>query len=127
MPGTGGRGRIVGLSPETAAQRSALGALYCALMVDQSLDAVGSRGDIIIDGPFGQNALFAAALAALRAPQLLLRSDLRDGTAAGAALLARISGEADMPRLSIDLAPVAPLDEPGLLDYRRQWLAQAIS
>jgi len=127
MPGTGGRGRIVGPAPEAVAERSALGALYCALMVDQSLDAVGSRGDVIIDGPFGQNALFAAALAALRAPQRLLRSDLRDGTAAGAALLARISGESDMPRQNIDLAPVVPLDEPGLLDYHREWLAQAIS
>jgi hypothetical protein len=61
------------------------------------------------------------------APQRLLRSDLRDGTAAGAALLARISGEADMPRLSIDLTPVEPLEEAGLFAYRRDWLAQAIA
>jgi sugar (pentulose or hexulose) kinase len=125
MPGTGGQGTIVGPPPRTAAECSALGALYCALMVDQSLAAVDSRGDIIIDGPFGQNAPFAEALAALRAPQRLLRSDLRDGTAAGAALLARISGEADMPRLSIDLTPVEPLGETGLFEYRRDWLAQA--
>jgi len=124
MPGSGGRGRIVG-APQTDAERSALGALYCALMVDQSLDAVGSVSDIIVDGPFGENALFAATLAALRAPQRVLRSDLRDGTPAGAALLARISGEADMPGLSLDLTPVAPLAEPRLLAYREQWLAQA--
>ena len=127
MPGTGGQGRIVGPPPQSAAERAALGALYCALMVDQSLAAVGSQSDIIIDGPFGQNALFAAALATLRAPQRLLRSDLRDGTAAGAALLARISGEADMPKLSIDLTPVEPFGAAGLLAYRRDWLAQAKS
>jgi sugar (pentulose or hexulose) kinase len=127
MPGTGGQGRVVGPPPQSAAERAALGALYCALMVDQSLAAVDSRSDIIIDGPFGQNGLFAAALAALRAPQRLLRSDLRDGTAAGAALLARISGEADMPRLSIDLTPVEPLEGAGLLAYRGEWLAQAKS
>jgi sugar (pentulose or hexulose) kinase len=127
MPGTGGQGRIVGPPPQGAAERSALGALYSALMVDQSLAAVDSRSDIIIDGPFGQNALFAAALAALRAPQRLLRSDLRDGTAAGAALLARISGEADMPSLSIDLAPVDPTDAAGVLAYREEWLARSTS
>jgi hypothetical protein len=55
----------------------------------------------------------------------VLKSDLRDGTAAGAALLARISGEADMPRLRLDLVPVALLQEPGLLAYREAWLAQA--
>ena len=42
-----------------------------------------------------------------------------------AALLARISGETDMPRLSIDLTPVEPLDEASLLAYRRDWLAQS--
>ena len=125
MPGSGGQGRIVGPSPQTDAERSALGALYCALMVDQSLDAVGSVSDIIVDGPFGENALFTGALAALRAPQRVRKSDLRDGTAAGAALLARISGEADMPRLSLDLTPVAPLSDPRLLAYRDTWLAQA--
>ena len=127
MPGSGGRGRIVGPPPQTDAERSALGALYCALMVDQSLDAVGSVSDIIVDGPFGENALFTAALAALRAPQRVLKSDLRDGTAAGAALLANISGEADMPRLSLDLTPVAPLADPRLLTYREAWLAQAVA
>ena len=127
MPGTGGRGRIAGPPPQSAAERAALGALYSALMVDQSLAAVDSRSDIIIDGPFGQNALFAAALAALRAPQRLLRSDLRDGTAAGAALLGRISGEADMPRLRIDLTPVEPLGDTDLFAYRRAWLALAMS
>lgn len=125
MPGTGGEGRIVGPEPSTAGERSALGALYCALMTDQSLDAVGSQDDIIIDGPFGENALFAAALATLRAPQRVFRSDLRDGTAAGAALVGRMSGRDDLPRLKIELMPVEPLAENGLRGYRDAWLSLA--
>jgi L-fuculokinase len=125
MPGTGGKGRIAGPAPQTAGERSALGALYAALMVDRSLEAVGSRSDIIIDGPFGENTLFAAALAALRAPQRVFRSDLRDGTAAGAALLGRMSGKEDLPRLKLELTLVEPLAERGLQGYRSEWLSLA--
>jgi glycerol kinase len=125
MPGTGGRGRIVGPAPRTPGERSALAALYSALMTEQSLDAVGSTGDIVIDGPFGGNALFCVVLAALRAPQRVHRSDLRDGTAAGAALVGAMSGPDDMPRLRIDLAPVEPLAGIGLEGYRSEWLSLA--
>jgi sugar (pentulose or hexulose) kinase len=125
MPGTGGKGRIVGPEPGTAGERSALAALYCALMVDQSLDAVGSESDIIIDGPFGENTLFCTALAALRGAQRVFRSDLRDGTAAGAALLGRMSDADDLPRLEIDLSRVEPLADIELRGYRSEWLALA--
>jgi sugar (pentulose or hexulose) kinase len=124
MPGTGGRGRIVGPEPQTPAERVALAALYCALMTDQSLDAVGSASDVIIDGPFGENPLFCGVLAGLRAPQRVLRSDLRDGTAAGAALLAHMSAPEDLPRRNITLTPVEPLCGIGLVEYRAEWLAR---
>jgi sugar (pentulose or hexulose) kinase len=125
MPGTGGKGRIVGPQPRTPGERAALGALYCALMTDQSLDAVGSVSDIVIDGPFGENTLFCAALAALRAPQRVFRSDLRDGTAAGAALVGGMSGKDDLPRLKIDLSPVEPFREVDLAAYRTEWLSRS--
>lgn len=125
MPGTGGRGRFVGPPAATAAERVALAALYCALMTDRSLDAVGSASDIVIDGPFGENGLFCAALAALRPAQRVLRSDLRDGTAAGAALLGRMASADDLPRLRLALAPVSPLAVDGLNEYRNGWLALA--
>jgi hypothetical protein len=94
-------------------------------MTDQSLDAVGSQGDVIIDGPFGENALFAAALAALRAPQRVFRSNLREGTAAGAALIGRMSAAEDLPRLKLNLTPVEPLAGTGVQGYRSEWLALA--
>ncbi|MDW6024160.1 carbohydrate kinase [Mesorhizobium sp. BAC0120] len=125
MPGTGGKGRIIGPQPRTAGERAALGALYCALMTDQSLDAVGSESEIVIDGPFGENALFCAALAGLRAPQRVFRSDLRDGTAAGAALVAHMSGKHDLPRLKVDLAPVDAFPDVDLPAYRTEWLSRS--
>nr|HMQ58831.1 FGGY family carbohydrate kinase [Rhizobiaceae bacterium] len=79
MPATGGRGRIVGPAAGTDAERASLAALYCAQMVDQSLQAVGAKNDIIVDGPFSQNTVFMAVLAALRPGQRVLASDLRDG------------------------------------------------
>jgi sugar (pentulose or hexulose) kinase len=66
-------------------EKSSLAALYCALMVSESLDAIGSKHDIIVDGPFSKNAVFIQILARLRSGQRVLASDLRDGTTAGAA------------------------------------------
>lgn len=125
MPGTGGRGRVDGPAPETAAERSALASLYCALMTDQSLNAVGSTADIIVDGPFSQNPVFIAVLAQLRSSQNLLVSDLRDGTTAGAALLGAMETESDLPRRPIDLSPVEPTAIQGLDAYRAEWLELA--
>jgi sugar (pentulose or hexulose) kinase len=123
MPGTGGRGRISGPQPSSAHERSALAALYCALMTDQSLEAVGSRGQIIVDGPFGTNAAFMAVLAALREGQDVLASDLRDGTTAGAALLALMGADGALPAIGLKLDRIARQPLPGLAEYRREWLA----
>ena len=114
MPGTGGRGRIVGPQPSTAGERAALGALYCALMTDQSLDAVGSRSDIIIDGPFGENALFcggarSVARAAARLPLGPSRRH-RGGRRAAWPYV----GREDLPRLKLELTPVEPLADAAL-------------
>ena len=103
MPGTGGKGRIVGPPVETAEERSSIAALYCALMCDQSLDAIGSKARIIIDGPFAENPVFLAILAALRPAQPVFASDLRDGTTAGAAVLALMEGTGRLPQIALTL------------------------
>lgn len=125
MPGTGGKGHIAGPAPRSASEKSALAALYCALMCDQSLGAIGSKGRIIVDGPFGENRVFLAVLAALRPRQRIEASALRDGTAAGAAVLALMQDDGTLPRISLDLAPVAPARIPGLDQYASEWLALA--
>ena len=127
MPGTGGKGRIIGPAVESAEERSSIAALYCALMCDQSLDAIGSKARIIIDGPFAENPVFLAILAALRPGQHVLASDLRDGTTAGAAVLALMEGNGKLPQIALTLRPVAlPLIE-GLDAYRENWLARSHS
>ncbi len=121
VPGSGGRGRIEGPPPRGPAERAGLAALYCALMTAESLDAVGSRSRILVDGPFAENAAFLGLLATLRPGQSVSASDAGEGTAAGAALLALMTSEGGLPVTAIDLNEVRPLEVSGLMAYRDAW------
>lgn len=119
MPGTENKGRIIG-TISTPRQRASLAALYCALMVSEQLDHVKSRHDIIVDGPFAQNAVLLAVLAALRPAQRVLASDLRDGTTAGAACLA-LMADGKLPHIDIKVTQIHPASLDGLAAYRKKW------
>ncbi|MGE0238070.1 MAG: FGGY-family carbohydrate kinase [Parvibaculaceae bacterium] len=125
MPGTGNKGHVRGPAPAGEEERSTLAALYCALMVDRSLAAVKSRGDIIVDGPFAQNPVFLSVLASLRQPQTVLASQLRDGTTAGAMALALMTESGEIPRLALDLDDVTPLAPETIIDYAATWRQMA--
>jgi sugar (pentulose or hexulose) kinase len=120
VPRSGGKGRIVGPAPQSAEEDSALAALYCALMVAESLDAIGSRHDVIIDGPFSRNGIFVGMLAALRPQQRLLVSDLREGTTAGAACLA-LMPDGRLPRIALELRTVVPARIEAMAAYHESW------
>ncbi len=124
VPGSGGRGFVEGQPPATDAGRSSLAALYCAQMVSEQLDAVSSRHDIIVDGPFSTNPVLLAILAQLRPSQRVLASNLRDGTTAGAACLALIDNGV-LPRIALKLMPVAPAAIAGLEAYQALWKEKA--
>ena len=124
MPGTGDRGRIEGKAELSAVERISLASLYCAQMVSMQLNALESRGDIIIDGPFSQNRVLLRALAQLRPGQKVFASKLTNGTAAGAAVLALIEDER-LPAIPLELDEIAPAKIMGLDEYQRQWLARA--
>ncbi len=126
MPGSGGRGRIVGQVPDPDGQ-VALASLYCALMTGESLAAIDSAGDLIVDGPFARNGPYLACLAALRPEQTVHAARAGEGTAVGAALLALAGADGELPRLPVETAPVAPAVLPGLRDYREKWRALARS
>ena len=120
VPHSGGRGKVIGEMPASPEQRASLASLYSALMVSESLDALGSRHDIIVDGPFSKNLVFLAVLAQLRTGQKVLASDLRDGTTAGAACLA-LMPDGILPQVPLSLTTIASQNLSNLGDYRSNW------
>ena len=125
VPGSGLRGRFDGPEPQSPEERASIASLYCALMVCEQLDAVKSRHDVIVDGPCAQNPTFLSILAALRSPQPVLASNLRDGTAAGAAILALMTDTRTIPKVALDLKIVPSAVIEGLAAYCDLWRAQA--
>lgn len=115
-PFGGRQGRLIGPAPADAAQRAALATLYCALVTDYCLDALGAQGAVVIEGAFARNELFARVLAALRPAQPVRVSDDESGTTAGGWLLHHW-GQA----LPEHLHGASPLELPGLQAYRARW------
>jgi glycerol kinase len=87
--------------------------------MSESLDALHSNHTIIVDGPFSQNEVFLKLLASLRPNQSIFASQLRDGTATGAACLA-LMPDGLLPKIDINMCEVkpAPLD---LSTYQTRW------
>jgi sugar (pentulose or hexulose) kinase len=124
VPDSLGRGRVSGPAAAGDTEKASLAALYCALMVSEQLDAIASRDDIIVDGPFSQNKVLLSVLAALRPQQTIKASALRDGTTAGAAALALIDGDR-LPAIGLKLTDVPPSKIAGLGDYQTEWRRMA--
>jgi sugar (pentulose or hexulose) kinase len=116
-PFAGSSGRITGPEPATAAERYALATLYCALVTDYCLDALGAGGPIAVEGSFTANPWFGGLLAALRPQQAVSYSDDASGTTCGGWLLRYRDGVP--PGAS---TRVEALDLPGLHAYRQRWL-----
>jgi sugar (pentulose or hexulose) kinase len=117
-PGCGpypnGQGRLIG-EPSSAGERAAVAALHLALTTDTCLSLVRSEGPIVLEGRFAADAVFPAALAALRPDQTVLASSGGDGVALGAARLWRPTAAR-----GLDLTPVTPLDV-DLVAYADRW------
>ena len=124
VPHVGGKGRIIGEAPATAGDKASLASLYCALMVSESLDAIGSHHDIIVDGPFSKNMIFLQVLAQLRGGQEVKASDLRDGTTAGAACLA-LMPDGRLPHIPLSLTTITAQNLANLDQYHRTWQGMA--
>ncbi len=120
IPGSGGKGRITGPAPRTPAERASLASLYCALMVSESLDALHSQHDVIVDGPFSQNDCFLSLLQTLRPEQTIWASEAKDGTAAGAACLALMANGA-LPKINVALRKATSTAIPNLQAYQNRW------
>ena len=124
VPESLGKGYVKGPAVESDEERASLAALYCAQMVSEQLDAITSKDEIIVDGPFSQNPVLLAVLAALRPAQKVKASALRDGTTAGAAALAMIDG-GRLPSIGIRMAQVTAAEIKGLEEYHAAWRKMA--
>jgi sugar (pentulose or hexulose) kinase len=108
------QGRSVNL-PENGPVRRAAVSLYAALVADVSLDLIGARGHIVIQGRFAEAQVLVRALATLRPDAAIYVADARQDVPYGALRL-----------LDPALAPGGNLErvEPlgvNLDDERRRW------
>jgi sugar (pentulose or hexulose) kinase len=124
VPDSLGKGVIEGPPPADNREKASLAALYCAQMVSEQLDAIASRDEIIVDGPFSQNPVLLAVLAQLRPGQPVKASALRDGTAAGAAAIALIT-DGRLPNIALTLTEAKSAAIPGLSAYHAAWQTRA--
>jgi L-fuculokinase len=118
-PFAGRASEIVGPAPQSASERFALATLYCVLMTDYCLDALGAQGPIAVEGSFTANPWFGPLLAALRPRQPVSYSDDASGTTCGGWMLRY---------QDCVLAEVETVKQPrghdGLAAYKRRWAEQ---
>ncbi len=109
-----------GLESLAPGERMTAASLYEALVTAESMAIAGAAGPVIVEGPFGRNRIFCAALSALRDTPVA-PSGGRTGTTLGAALLAT----GTPPRRSPETRPVEPLRNADLAAYAAAWRASA--
>jgi sugar (pentulose or hexulose) kinase len=101
--------------PGDAAVRRAAVSLYAALVADVSLDLIGSRERILVEGRFARDRLFIRALAALRPASRVYAADAQNDASFGALRLLIPDLE---PRSA--LREVTPI-EGDIGGYRERW------
>jgi len=115
-PFAGRAGRIDGPAPADARERYALATLYCVLMTDYCLDALGAAGPLAVEGSFTANPWFGALLAGLRPQQAVAYSDDASGTTCGGWMLRY--RDASPPGTATAVAARLPA---GFDAYRARW------
>ncbi|WP_312949259.1 carbohydrate kinase [Agrobacterium sp.] len=117
-PMPGHNGHFIGTTVD-GEERAAVAMLYVALMTDLSLDLIGSKNTIVIDGGLVKTGLYASVLAALRPDQTVHTSANPEGSAFGAAALV-FDASGHNPFVN-DCATATAATIAGLEDYRLAW------
>lgn len=117
-PFAGRVGRIEGPPPIDAGERFALATLYCVMMTDYCLDALGAHGPVTVEGSFTANPWFGTLLASLRPQQPLSYSDDTSGTTCGGWLLRYRNATPSNRRRLTPSSAISGLDA-----YRDSWRA----
>jgi len=111
-------GEIVG-GDVNGEEKAAVAALYVLAMTDLSLDLIRSDNRLVVDGGLAKIDLFPSMLAQLRPRQQVLRSEMSEGSATGAAAIAfKALGLAPFKDETV---PVAAGTIAGLEAYRDRW------
>ncbi len=103
--------------PEIAGQRRAATCLYAALVANRSLDLIGAKERILIEGRFAFAEIFVRALAALRPETEIYTADADNDVSFGAL---RLLNPALAP--TGQLSRVLPL-QGDVLAYKNSWLS----
>jgi len=123
-PGSGpfpnNQGRWESMPGDSYEQRAAV-ALYAALVADVSLELIGSRDRILIEGRFAESDVFVRALASLRRNDTVFVGHAHTDVAFGALRLVHPTLPAPAP-----LSRVQPLDA-DLDDYRLLWHRKVVA
>jgi L-fuculokinase len=120
-PFAGRIGEIKGPAPQNSRERYALATLYCVLMSDYCLTALGAVSDgggVVVEGSYTGNPWFAPLLAALRPKQRISSTDDTSGTTCGGWMLHHW-GRTPATRSKT----AAKLQLAGWTEYRDRWLA----
>jgi sugar (pentulose or hexulose) kinase len=122
-PGTGpfpdGPGRWIS-APEDDTRRLAAACLYAALVADASLDLIGAKDRLLIEGRFARADVFTRALAALRPTTTCYVAHAESDVSFGALRLL----DPDLPPPS-SLTRVTPLAQ-DLRTYRERWRQESL-
>ena len=108
------RGRWIDMPTDPTERRAAV-SIYAALVADVSLDLIGARERILVEGRFAEAEVFIRTLAALRPGDVVYRANAHNDVSFGALRL-----------LDPELKPSAALErieplEGDLGAYREQW------
>lgn len=106
-------------APDDEGQRRAAVALYAALVADVSLDFIGARDRLLIEGRFSESEVFVRSLASLRPQTKVFVCHARSDVSFGALRLVHHG-----LRPPADLVQVQPLAE-DLSAYRYRWRSEA--
>jgi hypothetical protein len=85
-------------------------------MTDWQLDALGSDGELIIDGPLALNGLYCQVLAKLRVTSPLFQIDQLSSPQTAVLFLAGVK-----PHMATVSTLVTPGAVPELMEYRNEW------
>ncbi len=103
--------------PDDPAARGVAAALYAALMTDTSLELIGARDRLLVEGRFGASPLFMQALATLQRDAAVL---VNGGSEAGVAIGALRLVDPTVAPPAGTLERIAPLAA-DLAEYKRRW------